>query len=286
MRSILSFCTAGIILSCTACVSAKKMRAKEAEYDRLNSFYGQVQSDLKSCRDAAEESARRRAALEEENAGLRAQATSLQENANVMVTQLKDLSVITGTQAESIRQSLENLSSKDRYIQDLQREMSRKDSLNRVLENNLKGALSDINDQDIEIKVEKGVVFVSISDKLLFNSGSYQVTDRALSVLGKVAQVLNSRPDIEFLVEGHTDDRAIHSSCIEDNWDLSAKRATSVVRLLQKRFGIDPKRMTAAGRGEYLPIAANNTTQGRAVNRRTRIVIFPQLDQFFKLYEK
>jgi chemotaxis protein MotB len=151
---------------------------------------------------------------------------------------------------------------------------------------NLKGALSDINDQDIEIKVEKSAVFISISDKLLFKSGSYEVSDRAQTVLGKVAQVLNSRPEIEFLVEGHTDNVPIKSNGIEDNWDLSTKRATSVVRILQNKYGIAPKRMTAGGRSEYVPVVSNSTVPGKAANRRTRIVILPQLDQFFKLLEQ
>jgi chemotaxis protein MotB len=151
---------------------------------------------------------------------------------------------------------------------------------------NLKGALSDINDTDVEIKVEKGEVFISISDKMLFRSGSSDVSDKAMTVLGKVAQVLNSKPEIEFMVEGHTDNVAIKNNCIADNWDLSVKRATSVIRILQNKFNIDPKRMTAGGRGEYIPLKTNDTAEGKAANRRTRIVILPQLDQFFQLLEK
>ena len=123
-------------------------------------------------------------------------------------------------------------------------------------------------------------------DKLLFKSGAYDVTDRAKVVLGKVAKVLNAQPDIEFMVEGHTDSLAIRGNGpIEDNWDLSVKRATTIVRILQESYGLNPKRMTAAGRGQYAPIADNTTNEGRAANRRTRIVILPQLDQFFKLLE-
>ena len=150
---------------------------------------------------------------------------------------------------------------------------------------NLKGAIGNLDDKDINIKVEKGVVYVDISDKLLFKSGSYEVTDRAKVVLGKVAKVLNNQPDIEFMVEGHTDSLPISITGIQDNWDLSVKRATSVVRILQTSYGLDPKRMTAAGRSQYLPVSGNGTAEGRAANRRTRIVILPQLDQFFKLLE-
>ena len=151
---------------------------------------------------------------------------------------------------------------------------------------NLKGAIGNLDDKDINIKVDKGVVYIDISDKLLFKSGSYDVTDRAKVVLGKVAKVLNNQPDIEFLVEGHTDSVAFKNGILIDNWDLSVKRATTVVRLLQEQYGLDPKRMSAAGRGQYLPVADNSTAEGRAANRRTRIVILPQLDQFFKLLEK
>jgi chemotaxis protein MotB len=165
--------------------------------------------------------------------------------------------------------------------------MARKDSMNMALVMNLKGAIGDLSDGDINIKVEKGVVYVDISDKLLFKSGSFSITDKATVVLGKVAKVLAAQPNIEFMVEGHTDSKQLLGSDnkMEDNWDLSVKRATTIVRLLQEKYGIDPKRMTAAGRGEYVPVAENNSSENRAANRRTRIVILPQLDQFFKLLE-
>jgi chemotaxis protein MotB len=200
--------------------------------------------------------------------------------------QLKDLSVITGAQAESIKKSLENIGAKDIYIRDLQGSIARKDSLNMALVMNLKGALGNLEDQDINVKVDKGVVYVDISDKLLFKTGSYDVTERAKVVLGKVAKVLAAQPEIEFMVEGHTDNVAISTDELNDNWDLSVKRATTIVRILQKSYGLDPKRMTAAGRSEYLPLSDNSTAAGRATNRRTRIVVLPQLDQFFKLLER
>ena len=143
-----------------------------------------------------------------------------------------------------------------------------------------------MNDEDISINVEKGVVYVSISDKLLFESGKYNVTSRAKEVLGKVAMVVKNKPEIEFMVEGHTDDQAMKGGVIEDNWDLSVKRATSVVRILQNEFGVPPERMTAAGRSYYIPVASNDTAEGRSKNRRTRIVILPKLDQFYNLIEQ
>ena len=211
----------------------------------------------------------------------------LKKNNNVVLNQLQDMSVVSGAQAESIKKSLENIGSKDSYIQTLQGSMARKDSMNMALVMNLKGAIGDLSDGDINIKVEKGVVYVDISDKLLFKSGSFSITDKATVVLGKVAKVLAAQPNIEFMVEGHTDSKQLLGSDnkMEDNWDLSVKRATTIVRLLQEKYGIDPKRMTAAGRGEYVPVAENNSAENRAANRRTRIVILPQLDQFFKLLE-
>jgi chemotaxis protein MotB len=172
------------------------------------------------------------------------------------------------------------------YIKDLQGSIARKDSLNMALVMNLKGAIGNLDDKDINIKVDKSAVYIDISDKLLFKSGSYDVTDRAKEVLGKVAKVLNAQPDIEFLVEGHTDSIPIKAGKLEDNWELSVKRATTIVRILQDTYGLDPKRMTAAGRSQYVPLADNSTPEGRAANRRTRIVILPQLDQFFKLLER
>ena len=269
-----------------SCAGKKKLLEQQAKFDELNTFYISTQKDLEKCKQEAEDNARRRAQLMSDIENLNSQIAFLKENNNTFVNQLKDLSVITGTQAESIKKSMDNIGSKDAYIMDLQRAMSRKDSLNMALVMNLKSALTDINDSDIEIKVEKSAVYISISDKLLFKSGSFDVTDQAKVVLGKVAQVLNSKPDIEFLVEGHTDNVPIKNNCILDNWDLSAKRATAVVRILQNQYSIEPRRMTAGGRGEYVPLTSNDSVTGKAANRRTRIVILPQLDQFFKLLEK
>jgi len=279
------FLVSALIICLASCVSKKKLQQSEMKYAQLDSFYVKVQQDLKACRDEEETSARKRAQMESEAQALYKEIDFLKKNNNQMIGQLKDLSVISSSQAESIKKSLENIGSKDIYIQDLQKAISQKDSLNMALVMNLKSSLADINDADIEIKVEKSAVFISISDKMLFKTGSYDVNEKAMTVLGKVAQVLNSRPDIEFMVEGHTDNVPIKKNCILDNWDLSTKRATSVVRILQNQFKIDPRRITAGGRGEYLPVAANDDAAGKNLNRRTRIVILPQLDQFFKLLE-
>ena len=228
----------------------------------------------------------KRPRLEGNVADLNKQIEFLKQNNTQALKQLEDMSVITAAQAESIKKSMDNIGAKDSYIQTLQQQMARKDSLNMALVMNLKGAVGDMNDQDINIKVDKGVVYIDISDKMLFKTAKFDITPQAKTVLGKVAAVLKNQPDIEFMVEGHTDNVEYKGAgYVLDNWDLSVKRATSVVRVLQKEYGMDPAKIAAAGRGEYKPIADNSTKEGKAANRRTRIVILPQLDQFFKLLE-
>jgi chemotaxis protein MotB len=273
-----------------SCVSTKKFKSEQAKaqarYDSLNAVYSKQQADLKNCNDLNADNNAKRAALEAQLDAQNKQIAFLKENNTQALKQLQDLSVITGSQAESIKKSLDNIGAKDSYIQDLQSALARKDSLNMALVMNLKGAIGNLDDKDINIKVDKGVVYIDISDKLLFKSGSYSVTNTAKEVLGKVAMVLKNQPDIEFMVEGHTDNVAFSNGVLADNWDLSVKRATAVVRILQNQYGLDPAHIAAAGRSEYKPVADNSTAEGRAANRRTRIVILPQLDQFFKLLER
>lgn len=275
-----------------SCVSSKKYKESQTQYGQLQTKYTQLQTDLNNCNDAKNDLSRQKSELETDKADLQnkiadlnKQLDFLKENNTTVLRQLQDLSVISSQQAENIKTSLQNIGAKDLYIQNLQEQMAKKDSLNLALVMNLKGAVGDMDDKDINIKVDKGVVYVDISDKLLFKSGRYEVTEKAKSVLGKVAAVLKNQPDIEFMVEGHTDNVPYRSGVLLDNWDLSVKRATAVVRILQKQYGMDPAKMAAAGRSEYRPVTTNDTVEGRAANRRTRIVILPQLDQFFKLLE-
>jgi chemotaxis protein MotB len=272
-------------LSMASCVSSKKYKTKEAQYVEVQNQNKQLQTDLTSCNDAKATLGREKSALESNIVELNKQVEVLKQNNTQALKQLENLSVITAAQAESIKKSLDNIGAKDVYIQTLQQQMAHKDSLNMALVMNLKGAIGNLDDQDINIKVDKGVVFIDISDKLLFKSGKYEVTSEAKTVLGKVATVLKNQPDIEFMVEGHTDNVPYKSGILLDNWDLSVKRATAVVRILQKEYGLDPTKIAAAGRGEYLPVTDNSSPEGKAANRRTRIVILPQLDQFFKLLE-
>ena len=276
-----------IILSAfSSCVTSKKFNALNSAYKKSADADKNCEEALRSAQAEKDQLASRATNLMAEVDDLKRQLDHATQNTAQVLTTLQDLSVMSGKQAESVKQSLQTIGEKDSYIQGLQSAMARKDSLNMALVMNLKGALNDINDKDINIKVEKGVVYIDISDKLLFNSGKYNVTDAAKKVLGKVAKVLNAYPDMEFMVEGHTDNVPIHTDCMADNWDLSTKRATSVIRILQTQYNIRPERMSAAGRSEYVPLASNGDSAGRALNRRTRIIILPQLDQFFKLLVK
>src|SRR5690606_38249418 len=275
---ILLITGASLVLS--SCGSKKKLQEAQNRYSSLDSTYRLTQQELSRYKDST-------ATYKRENDLLLSRLKEQQTTNNQMVEHLKDLSVISSSQAQSINKSLENISGKDAYIRDLQSAMSRKDSLNMALVLNLKGAIGNLNDDDINIKVDKGVVYIDISDKLLFNSGSYDLSGRAPEVLGKVAKVLANQPHIEFIGEGHTDNVPYRKgSLIKDNWDLSVMRATTIVRVLQEQYNLNPARMTDAGRGEYNPLESNDTTEGKARNRITRIVIQPELDKFFKLLER
>jgi len=284
---IKSFLLSALIpLFLVACVSTKKFKDVQQKYDALNKSYAALQNDLNSCNNKVTDCNAQRKADADKIDNLDKQIAFLKENNTQALKQLEDLSVISSSQAESIKKSLDNIGAKDAYIQSLQSAMARKDSLNLVLVQNLKGAIGNIDDKDINIKVDKGVVYIDIYDKLLFKSGSYDVTEKAKEVLGKVAMVLKNQPDIEFMVEGHTDNVPYRRGVLLDNWDLSVKRATSVVRILQNKYGLPPAHIAASGRSEYVPVASNDNAEGRAENRRTTIIILPQLDQFFKLLER
>ncbi|GAB4045937.1 OmpA/MotB family protein [Spirosoma litoris] len=214
---------------------------------------------------------------------LQAQIDYLKKTNTNLLDRMSDLSIVSKAGAESIKKSLETLNEQTKYTNNLNSSIQRKDSMNLALVMSLKRSLDDINDQDVQVEVKKGVVYVSLSDKLLFKSGSYEVLPAAETVLGKVAKVVNDHKELDILVEGHTDVVPISTSAIKDNWDLSALRATSVVRTLQKKFAVAPERMTAGGRSEFAPKDDNTTDAGRQQNRRTEIIITPKLDQFFNL---
>lgn len=217
------------------------------------------------------------------NTDLKQQLDYLKKTNTNLLDRLSDLSVVSKAGAENIKKSLEALDDQNKYIKDLNHKIHSKDSVNLVLVTNLKRSLDDVNDQDVNVEVRKGVVYISISDKMLFTSGSSTINAQANGVLGKIAKVINDYRDFNVLVEGHTDNVPINTACVSDNWDLSAQRSISVVRALQNNYGVSPSRMTAGARSEFVPKADNNTTAGRDMNRRTDIIILPKLDEFFEL---
>jgi chemotaxis protein MotB len=264
--------SATAVLLFSSCVSNKK--------------YAELEEQQKQTQDELNTATIKLNACLEDKQNLNQQISRLNNTNAALLNNVGDLATLSKKEAENLERSLESIKEKDLAIQSMRDAISKKDSVTLALVTSLKGALGNMADEDIEINVEKGVVYVSISDRLLFDSGRYNVTDRAKEVLGKVATVVKNKPDIEFMVEGHTDDKAIKTSMFEDNWDLSVKRATSVVRILQDEFGVEPARMTAAGRSYYVPVATNETAEGRAKNRRTRIVVLPKLDQFYGMIEE
>jgi len=215
---------------------------------------------------------------------LEEQVEFLKKNNNNLLDRMSDLSVISKEGSESIKKSLAMMDQQGAQIRDLNKSIQHKDSLNMALVLNLKRSLADVSDEDVQIEVKKGVVYVSLSDKMLFRSGSSVINSAADNVLGKVAKILNDYKEIEILIEGHTDNVPISTDKVADNWDLSVLRATAVARTLQKKYGVEPVRMIAGGRGEYLPKVANDSAPNRSLNRRTEIIITPKLDQFFNLY--
>ncbi len=282
----------------TSCVSKKKMAALQSEYDVANQQLGE-------CGENLNEYMARLSACKQENEKLKGQVQTAISNLSLreeqiedlkdqindvrvlrdkQLSQVDDLTTLSQSASENIKETLAQLETKDKYINLLQAAKTRADSINLALAVNLKSVLkSGIEDNDVEVKVDKTVVFINLSDKMLFTSGSSNLTPRAKEVLGKIAQIIESRPGLEVMVEGYTDSQPIKTDCISDNWDLSVKRSTSVVRVLQTNYGIDPNRLIAAGRGEYNALESNETAAGRSINRRTRIIILPKLDQFYDL---
>lgn len=268
-----------IFMLLTSCISQKKYLELEDLQRNTKSLLDTATIKLNSCNEEKETALANLSSMQD-------QVRFLKSNNQDLINNLGNLTTLSQKGAENLEKSLESMKEKDLRIQNMQDAVTKKDSVTLALVTSLKGVLGNLSDDDIEINVEKGVVYVSISDKLLFNSGSYNVTQRAKEVLGKVAKVVNDKPEIEFMVEGHTDNVPIKIEGIEDNWDLSVKRATSVVRILQNDFDVKPERMTASGRSYYIPLYDNDSPSNRAKNRRTRIVVLPKLDQFYDLIEQ
>lgn len=274
-----------------SCASKKKLLSAQKSASDIQIQLDKTRADLNDC-DARTASLNNEIKLKNDELSskngkmkeLEDQIEFLKKNNNHLLDRMSDLSVISKEGSESIKKSLAMMDAQGVQIRDLNASIQRKDSLNMALVLNLKRSLADVSDEDVQVEVKKGVVYVSLSDKMLFKSGSAVINSQAETVLAKVAKILNDYKEIEILVEGHTDNVKINTERFADNWDLSALRATSVVRTLQKKYGVEPIRMIAGGRGEYLPKVANDTPANRALNRRTEIIITPKLDQFFNLY--
>jgi chemotaxis protein MotB len=269
----------------SSCVAKKKFLEADTRAKTLAAQLEQTQVECNNVRlelQGAQQTVRNQ---EGQIANLSNQVDFLKNTNTNLLERLSDLSVVSKAGAESIQRSLETLNQQSQYIKDLNQSMQRKDSLNLALVMSIKRSLDNINDEDIVVEVKKGVVYISISDKLLFRSGSAELSAASENVLSKIARVVNDHKDFDILVEGHTDNVPISRQCFEDNWDLSAKRAIAVVRHLQTKHRVAPQRMTAGGRSEYLPKASNATADGRSKNRRTEIIILPKLDEFFQLLE-
>lgn len=276
-----------------SCVSKKNYDALAAELEMANQLEAKTAEDLarlaRQYNTCEQDKVRLNALLEgrqEQMALLQDQLRDARAQRDQISDQLTNVTVLSQSASDNVGETLEQLRGKDKYIQLLQTAKTRADSINLALAVNLKGVLAQgVADEDIEIKVDKTVVFINLSDRMLYESGSYKITSRANEVLGKIAQIVQSRPELEVMVEGYTDNVPINTDCVRDNWDLSVLRATSVARALQNTHGVNPNRLIAAGRGQYNALTSNDTAEGRATNRRTRIIILPKLNQFYDLLD-
>lgn len=265
-----------ILLTATGCVSRKKYSQLSERYDALSADYNTSQLNLKECQTGAKSLQAMYDKVNADNGDLKQAYSALQQSFDKNLSQGN----------VNIGKLVDEINSSNKYIKELIAAKTRSDSLNMVLTNNLTRSLSRDELQDVDVKVLKGVVYISLADNMLFRSGSYQVSSKAMDILGKIAKIIKDYRDYDVLVEGNTDNVPISKTNIRNNWDLSALRASSVVQVLQNDFGVDPSRLTAGGRGEYNPIATNETAEGRQLNRRTQIIITPNLDQFMDLIDK
>lgn len=257
----------------TSCVSKKKYLALEED---LNN----TRSTLQKTTVEKEELESKFAKIEARVADYNAKINSLRDSNDEKMVMVDDLAVISNNTKKKMNETLAQVSPEK-----LQGARTLQDSMNLAVSHNLKSSLDDSlkEDEDISIDIDQTVVMISISDKMLFNSGSYRVSNKANDILEKLAQVINSEPSLDVMIEGHTDPRTISTPALEDNWDLSVKRATSITRLLQNKYNVDPTKLIASGRSSYQPLVENDTEENMAINRRTRIVLLPNLDKFFAM---
>ncbi len=291
-RTLLSILALSMIVL-ASCVSKKKFTSAQNDLKSCNEQLGKCGESLNDYMNRLKDAEADNHALksqitneEGKTTDLRNQLDDCKKQRDQQMSHVGDLTVLTKDANDNIKETLEQLKKKDQYIHYLQAAKTKADSLNLALAVNLKGQLAQgLDDKDVNVSVDKTVVMINLSDKMLYKSGSSTITSRATDVLGKIATIINSHPDLEVMVEGYTDNQSIATDCIKDNWDLSVDRSTAVVRVLQTKYNIDPNRLIAAGRGEYNTLASNDTPEGRATNRHTRIIIMPKLDQFYDLLD-
>ena len=270
MGKILAVLVMAITL--TSCVSKKQFDAMKINYDQCITNIGERQREIQD--------------LKATNAGLSSENNLLKDQNNALKSSLDACLANQGKGSANIDKLIGEINSSNKYIKQLISTNAKNDSLNLALSNRLKRSLDNVADQDVQVKVLKGVVMISLSDKMLYKTGDYNVLPQAQEVLGKVAKVINDYDTYSVLIEGNTDNVPLNSSSLpKDNWDLSALRATSMAKILQTQFGVNPHRITAGGRSEYNPKTTNASVSGRAENRRTEIIIMPKLDEFMKLMD-
>ena len=260
------------MLAMTSCVSNKK-------YAELEGNYQTTKEDLIECNANGKSMEAMIKDLKQQNAELKKGMGALKETLDQAMNNSAQGNI-------NISKLVDEINASNKYIKELVAAKSKSDSLNLVLTNNLTRSLSTSELRDVDVKVLKGVVYISLNDNMLYKSGSYEISPAAMDILSKIAKIIKDYKDYDVLVEGNTDNVPINRTNIRNNWGLSALRASSVVQALQNDFGINPSRLTAGGRGEYNPVASNDSEEGRAKNRRTQIIITPNLDQFMDLIDK
>ena len=283
MKSLNVILGLAVAMVFTGCVSKKQLAAVQAEYDNLKTEHAKLQSDYndakvriaeytsdsKSLAARLAEEQQRNKELKEAYAQLQRSYQNNVSEGNVNISKLVD-----------------EINASNKFIKQLVEAKSKSASLNQALTNKLTRSLTREEMNDVDVQVLKGVVYISLADNMLYKSGSYEIGERAGETLAKIAKIIMDYKDYDVLVEGNTDNVPISQKNIRNNWDLSALRASSVVQALQNQYGVDPKRLTAAGRGEYNPVASNNSAAGKQRNRRTQIIITPKLDQFMDLIDE
>ncbi len=265
-------------LGMASCVSKKDYEALNTKYEAAEQSLTDCKANLMKCRNEDDAAIAKVGFLQEQIQAHKDNIAQLQSALDKCVNMSQQGNT-------NIGKLLDEINSANKYIRQLTEINRKNDSLTLALSNKFKRSLDNLDDEDVDVKVLKGVVFVSLSDKMLFQSGSYIINGDAHQVLGKISKIVNDYKDYDILIEGHTDNIPMTTSCIKDNWDLSAMRATAIARFMQTDLGVDPARITAGARSEYNPKVSNDTAEGRSTNRRTEIIVLPKLDEFIKLME-